>query len=69
MNLIESYIQEIYSVEDVTAAFENAIGTRCQQRTFLVRMRVDCYGCVEDVEKVFYESEWEKVKQQGFYLS
>ena len=53
MNLLESYIKKIHSVTDVTEGFITS----------------ECYGVTERVKKMFWKSEFEKVKKDGYYMS
>lgn len=69
MNLLEHYIQEVYSVKDVSDEVKSKLGVYPKERLLCVKMRVDCYGICEDKEKIFTISEWYKVKQKGFYMS
>ena len=68
MNILEQYIDEVYSVEDVTKEMEEhgiAVG---DERFFRVCMKVDCYGNKSDTEQIFRASEWEEVKKKGYFM-
>ena len=64
MNLLQVYILEIHSVEDVT--------DRCKWATepmIEVDMTTECYGKIERRKEVFSESAWEGAKEKGWYLA
>lgn len=69
MNLVENYIEEVYSVDDVTDVFKKMTGKLPKERMLSVEMRVSCYGHVEDVSRVFYKTEWEKAQKDGYYMA
>lgn len=68
MNLLENYIKEVYSVTDVTNRFTEKTGEIPKEPLLKVKLRIDCYGCVEDTVKMFFASEWEEVKKKGYYM-
>ncbi len=68
MNILEQYIKEVYSVEDVSKEAEKHGIPVGNDRMLCVRMRVDCYGSKFDVEKIFRASEWEDVKKKGYFM-
>jgi hypothetical protein len=61
MNLIEHYIQEILSEKIKVNPYTN-------KPCCVVKMIVDCYGNVSEVNSIFDVEEWEQVKKQGYYL-
>lgn len=68
MNIMEQYIDEIYSVEDVTKEMKEhgiAVG---DERWLRVCMRVDCYRIKSDIKKIFRASEWEEAKKKGYFM-
>lgn len=69
MNLLEHYIQEVYSIKDVTEEWEKLMGRKANESFVKVKMCVNCYGQVSITEKIFCLSEWEQVKSQGYYLA
>ena len=69
MNLLEHYIQEVHSIEDVTKEYENVVNRKPEQHVLKIIMTVNCYGNVERVIKFFLKSEWEHSLEQGFYLA
>lgn len=71
MNLLENYIEKIYSEKDVTEEFDKK---RIQRRNpnekvFLLDMEVNCYGQKERVKKYFYEGDLKEVKAKGYYMA
>ena len=47
MNLLEHYIQEVHSIEDVTSQYEEVVGRKLEQPALKVDITIDCYGVVE----------------------
>ena len=60
MNLLEHYIKEILSEEQVQKYGKNWAK---------VRLIVDCYGVVEETTELFLYEDWQKVKGQGYYMA
>lgn len=69
MDLLEHYIKEVYSVEDITEEFKKKVGYSPCRPMVKVKMRVNCYGIVEDTEHTFFADEWEEAKQKGYYMA
>lgn len=74
MNLLEHYIKEVISVEDVTKEWEDFI--RKDTPNFVetdpmleVKMLVNCYGNINETTKWFHKSEWDKIQEQGYYIA
>lgn len=68
MNILEQYIDDVYSVEDVTKEMEEHGIAVCDERFFRVCMKVDCYGNKQDTEQIFRASEWEEAKKKGYFM-
>lgn len=68
MNILEQYIDEVYSVEDVTKEMEEHVIAVGDERWLRVRMKVDCYGSKSDTEQIFRASEWEEAKKKGYFM-
>lgn len=69
MNLLEHYIKEVHSVEDVTNEFEESNGYPSKEPMLKVKLCVDCYGIEKDVEEIFFLSQWEEAKKNGYYMA
>ena len=75
MNLLEHYIKEIISVEDVTKEWENFM--RKDDPNFVendpmlkVEMIVSCYSnMIYGTIKPLHKSEWDKIQEQGYYMA
>ena len=61
MNLVEQYIKEILSEKIEINPYTN-------KPCCVVKMIIDCYGCISEVEEIFDVEEWKQVKKQGYYL-
>lgn len=69
MNLLEHYIQQIYSIEEVTKCFVEKTGTQPKEPLLKVKLRVNCYGNESEETKMFFRSEWEEAKKNGYYTA
>ena len=69
MDLIQHYIDKIYSETDVTKEFAERIGHEPHDRLILVDMDTDCYGHKERVQKRMFEKELNAAKEDGYYLA
>ena len=69
MNLLEHYINNVESVSDVSDAFKASTGYTPKEPLYEVTMAIDCMGIKERVTKQFFETEWNHIKKQGYYLA
>lgn len=69
MNLLEHHIQQIYSAEDVTKRFVEKTGTQPKEPLLKVKLRVNCYGNESEEMKMFFQSEWEEAKRNGYFMA
>ena len=69
MNLLEHYIKEIHSVQDVSDKFVRATGSKLKEPLYEVDVTVDCYGVVERKRKIMSKSDFEQAKKQGYFLA
>ena len=69
MNLLEHYIKEIHSVQDVSDKYEKAIRQKPKEPLYEVDVTVDCYGVVERMKKIMSKSALEQAKKQGYFLA
>ena len=74
MSLLEHYIVDVISVTDVTTEYEKGIRRfepdyHAEEVIVRVALKEDCYGQSELVKKIWRKSEWEKIKEQGFYMA
>ena len=69
MNLLEHYIKEIHSVQDVSDKYEKAIRHKPKEPLYEVDITVDCYGVVERMKKIMSKSALEQAKKQGYFLA
>ena len=65
MNLLEHYIKEIISVEDLRIDEEWAKGKSYVK----VKMVISCYGHIETVERISTKKEWIEAESNGYYLA
>ena len=69
MNLLEHYIKEIHSVQDVSDKFARATGLKPKEPLYEVDVTVDCYGVIERTRKIMSKSALEQAKKQGYFLA
>ena len=69
MNLLEHYIKEIHSVQDVSDKYEKAIRQKPKEPLYEVDITVDCYGVVERMKKIMSKSALEQAKKQGYFFA
>ena len=69
MNLLEHYIKEIHSVQDISDKYEKAIRQKPKEPLYEVDITVDCYGVVERMRKIMSKSALEQAKKQGYFLA
>ena len=69
MNVLENYINNIYSEKEATEEFVEKTGHKPIEKIFLLDMEVNCYGRKERVERYFYESELKEAKAKGYYMA
>ena len=74
MNLLEHYIEKVISVDDVTKEWEKYM--QKEDPNFVetdpmlqVEIIVNCYGQTTGTTKMFHKSEWDKIQEQGYYMT
>lgn len=74
MNLLEHYIKEVISVEDVTKEWEDFI--RKDTPNFVetdpmleIKILINCMGIEEYNILWYHKSEWDKIQEQGYYMA
>ena len=74
MNLLEHYIKEVISVEDVTEEWEDCM--RKDDPNFVendpmleIKVLVNCMGVEEYNILRRHKSEWDKIQEQGYYMA
>ena len=69
MNILEHYIKEIHSAEDVTDLFEEKNGYPPHEQLFKVDLTYDCYGLIKREVRYFFKTEWEDAQKKGYFLA
>ena len=74
MNVLEHYIKEVISVEDVTEEWEKYMQEKYpnfieNDPMLQISMIINCYGQTEGTTKMFHKSQWEKIQEQGYYMA
>lgn len=59
MNLVEHYILEIFSEEEIE---------KDGKKYIISWVKVDCYGRIDILKHIDLKGNWEKAKEQGFFL-
>lgn len=68
MNLLEHYVKEIHSVADITEEFSKHCGYIPDESLLRVNLTEDCYGITKRTTKSFWQSDFETIKKQGYYM-
>lgn len=68
MNLIEHYIKEVHSEEDVTNKYEEKNGIQPNENILKVDLTYNCYGVITRETRNFFKSEWEIAKLKGYFM-
>lgn len=61
--------KKIHSVKDVTEGFIKHCGYEPKEQLLEVDLTSVCYGVTERTKKMFWKSEFEKIKKDGYYMS
>ena len=69
MNLLEHYIKEVHSIDDVTNKFEQKNGYPPNEPLLKVDLTYDCYGVTERDTRHFFKSEWETAIVKGYFMA
>lgn len=69
MNLLEHYVEKIYSEKEITQEFEEKTKIETHEKVYLVDMDVNCCGVIERVQKDMFETEYKLMKQNGYYMA
>ena len=67
MNILECYIEEIYSEEPYVPKQEN-MSTLLLDEYVKVKYKYTCYGSSNVTEDIFTKEEWEEIKKKGYYM-
>lgn len=60
MNLLEHYIVKIISEEKIQ---------EYGREYYRINAIVNCYGCEEQINRLFTIDEWEQTKGKGYYMA
>ena len=69
MNLLEHYIKEIHSIKDITNKFTENCGYVPNEPLLEVDLTYDCYGIIERSKMTFWKSNFEMVKNEGYFMA
>ena len=69
MNLLEHYIKEIHSVKDITNKFTENCGYVPNEPLLEVDLTYDWYGVVKRCKMTFWKSNFEMVKNEGYFMA
>ena len=64
LNILEHYIVEIISVEPYNADWTKEFGKEFVQ----IKVITDCYGNIKESETVESKENWEKIREQGYFM-
>lgn len=70
MNLLEHYINEVISVEDVTNNYHSLFGIiTIDEPIYKIKMVVNCYGNKTTEEVIWRKGLYESNIKRGYYLA
>lgn len=69
MNLLEHYIEKVYSVKDITKEYEKSTGCKPDEPFLKIDLKYDCYGNKERKTVYYYASQWEKIRKKGYFMA
>ena len=69
MNLLEHYIKEVHSIDDVSNKFEEKNGYPPDEPLLRIILTYDCYGRIHTTTCYFPKSKWEETKKQGYFMA
>ena len=64
MNLLENYIKEVISIEELKINETWAKGIDFVK----VKITTDCYGDIRTEERIFTVQKWNSIAKAGYYL-
>lgn len=68
MNLLEHYIKEVVSVEDVTNKYPEIFDI-VNEPIYEIKLIVNCYGNKQTVQVMWHKTEYETNLQRGYYFA
>lgn len=64
MNLVEVYLEEVYSVREYIPSWAEST----DKPFVIVNAKWSCYGSESVEERIFDSQSWENLKKNGYYL-
>lgn len=68
MNLLEHYIEEVLTIEDITNKCPEFFDV-VKEPIYKIKMIVNCYGNKETVEVMWHKTKYEANINRGYYLA
>ncbi len=65
MNILENYIKEVISVEPYTEDWTKEFNKEFVE----VTLKSNCYGNVTEGKHIWSKEDWEKIKEQGYFMA
>lgn len=69
MNLLEHYIEKIYSEKDITLKYMKNMGKIPSEPIIEVDLEYNCYGNIKRNIQIFSESAWKETKEKGYFMA
>jgi transcriptional accessory protein Tex/SPT6 len=69
MNLLEHYIEKIYSKTDITEEYRKKVNNAITEKYYLVDMTYNSYGSVTRTKKMMSESEYNDMIEKGYFMA
>lgn len=68
MNLLEAHLEPGYHVHKMTIKEKQAQKIPVDDQVIWFDGKVNIYGAIEERHRLVYVNEWQKIKQQGYFV-
>ena len=69
MNILEHYIEKIYSKKNITEEYRKKVNNSITEKYYVVDIKYDCYGSVSRDKKIMSESEYNDMIEKGYFMA
>ena len=68
MNILQAYLEPGYHVHKMTIEEKQAQKIPVDDQVIWFDGKVNIYGAIEERHRPVYANEWQKIKQQGYFV-
>lgn len=69
MNILEHYIEKIYSKKDITEEYRKKVNNSITEKYYVVDIKYDCYGSISRDKKIMSKSEYNDMIEKGYFMA